>query len=103
MRNVAAGFRGGPAVGFLRAAVPVEDHAVHIADDDGVVGELQQFGLKLSAGGARRASLFCAFLPSRFSGHISDYLEPGANGDGNRLDLGREPVPSSAGRMTAGG
>src|SRR5271156_5336884 len=102
MRHVSTGFRGSPAMCFLRAAIPVEDYAVHIADDDGVVSELQQFGLKLSAGGARRAS-FCAFLPSGFSGHVSDYLEPGANGDENRSQPGRGLVLSPGGRRIAGG
>jgi hypothetical protein len=41
MRLVSAGFRGSPAVGFLRAAIPKQDYAIYVADDDSVVSELQ--------------------------------------------------------------
>jgi len=41
MRYVATGFCGGPAIGLLRAAIPEQDYAVHIVDDDGVMSQLK--------------------------------------------------------------
>jgi hypothetical protein len=103
MREVATGFRGGPAIGFLGAAIPEQNVAIHIADDDGVVSELQQFGLKLSASDARNARFSCSLLPTGFIGHSSGYLVPDMNGDGNRSDLGRSHVTSPGDQSIAGG
>src|SRR5271154_1615665 len=85
MRHVSAGFGGSPAIGFLRAAIPEQNGAIHIADNDGVVRKLQQVGMKLSAGGARNASFSCSYLSAGFIGHSSGYLVPCMNPDGNPI------------------
>src|SRR5271168_4955433 len=85
MRHISAGFGGSPAIGFLRAAIPEQNGAVHIADDDGVVSELQQFGMKPAAGGARSASFSGPFLCAELIGHSSGYLVPAMNPDGNPI------------------
>jgi hypothetical protein len=42
MRALADGLRRGPSHEFLRSAVPVGDHLVHVADEDRVVGEIEE-------------------------------------------------------------
>src|SRR5207244_349785 len=43
--DLADRLRGLPSVELLRAAVPVRDDVVHVADEDGVVREVEKAGL----------------------------------------------------------
>src|SRR5271156_3014755 len=45
MRDIPAGFGGRPSVSFLRPSIPEQNHAIHVADHDRVVSELQEFSL----------------------------------------------------------
>ena len=45
MSNLADSFASFPSVQLLSAAIPVGDDVVHVAHEDGVVGEVEEFGL----------------------------------------------------------
>ena len=55
MRGFAEGFFTRPSVKMLRAAVPIGDHVVQVARDDGVVGNVEQARLLTQREGGRLA------------------------------------------------
>jgi hypothetical protein len=67
--------RGGAAVAVdaLGAAVPVGDGAVEVADDDGVVGEVEELGLLAQGGGLGGDLTLAAVLLGAVGGDADDH------------------------------
>ena len=73
VRDATDGFFARPTVSFFGAAIPVGDNVVHVADEDGVVCEIEeisplaQHAFGTFALGNLQPQLFVARLGSRFA------------------------------------